>query len=114
MMTEAIITLEPTILLWVNEAEGIFGALTARKDGIEALIVFRNPEDARCYQEESGNHTAAEGFQCVGVGPKALAALLEKHGLETVAMPEEWTSAGAVDLFDAGDFVQMLEESPAE
>jgi hypothetical protein len=112
MMTEAIVTLEPTILLWIDEAEGAFAPLAAHKDGLEALVVFRTPEDALCYQQENGQHTLAEGFQRIGVGPKGLTALLGKHGLEFVALPEPWSGCGGVPVFDAGEFVRLLEESP--
>ncbi len=42
----------------------------------------------------------------------ALAALLDKHGLSWVAMPEPWTGeeSSGVDLFSRGNFFRFLEE----
>ncbi len=103
--------LAPTVP--VRKLPGRLGVVTARSGGKEALIVFRGPEDARGYQRTTGKHTAAEGFQLVGMGEEALAALLDMHGLSWVAMPEPWTgdSSSGVDLFTRENFLSFLAES---
>lgn len=59
-------------------------------------------------------HTAEEGFKTIGLGEEALAAILDKHGLSRVAIPEPWAEdlAGGVDLFTREGFFGLLEASP--
>jgi len=45
---------------------------------------------------------------------ETVAALLEYLGLSYVAVPEPWTGEGAVDVFEAENFIRMLEESLVE
>ena len=80
----------------------------------EALLVFRGPEDAWDYQRTTGKHTAEEGFMVLGLGDEALTAMLDKHGLSWVAMPEPWTgeAGSGVDLFRRESFLGMLAEFP--
>jgi hypothetical protein len=85
--------------------------VTVGKGLDEALLVFRGPEDARAYQEATGNHGRGEGFEIVGMAREAVEALLEQHGLSRVAMPEPWTGTGRVDLFTAENFLRLLEHA---
>ena len=108
-------TLEPTVLVRTAPGapgEARLGFVTAGKGAEEALIVFRGPEDARGYQEDSGKHTAAEGFQLIGMTPDAIESLLEVLDVHRVAMPEPWTGGqGRVDLFDRENFIRFLKEA---
>ena len=77
----------------------------------EAVTVFRGPEEARRFQQQTGRYTSEEGFVLIGVGIEALTAVLEAHGIGYVAMPEPGP-ARAWWTFEADDFIAMLEESP--
>jgi hypothetical protein len=77
----------------------------------EALIVFRNPEDARKFQEDAGKYSADEGFKLIGMSEKAIAAVLKKWGIRWVHMPKKWGSDDEVWTFEGESFVRMLEES---
>jgi hypothetical protein len=105
-------TLAPTVLVRM-EADGNFGVVTvpAGEDEDEALMVFRGPEDAWDYQRTSGKHTAEEGFEVIGLGDTALAAMLEKTGISWVVMPEPWTDdmTGGSHLFTRERFFGLLE-----
>ena len=106
------VLISPTVIL--RKGEPRLGvpelAVTMGEGADEALIVFRGADDARAYQRAAaGKHSAAEGFEVVDVNLEGLSALLDGHGLGYVAMPERWTGRGGVDLFDAGDFLAMLE-----
>ncbi len=109
--SEATFTLAPTVILRLD-AEGTLGVVTAGEGPEEALLVFRGPEDARGYQRTTGKHATAEGFQLIGMGEEAVAALLDKHGLSWVLMPEPWTgdASSGVDLFTRENFIRFLEE----
>jgi hypothetical protein len=102
--------LAPTVSVRL-EAES-YSVVTAREG--EALIVFRGPEDARAYQRTSGKHTEAEGFIVLGLSDRALAAMLDKHALSWVVMPEPWTgdSSAGSDLFTRDNFMRLLAECP--
>ncbi len=100
-------TVHPTVLV---RSGSTLDVVTVRDGGVEALLVFRGPDDAEGYRRTTGKHTAAEGFERVGVGRNALAALLDKQGISWVAMPEPWTGTGGVDLFAAADFLAFLDE----
>jgi len=118
--TEREIPISPTIIVWAGTGESSVGLrpsggglVTAGEGEKRALIVFRGPEDAFAYQRHTGKHTDAEGFKVVGVlEERALATILETQDLRYVAMPEPWAGGAAgVDLFTAGNFLRMLEES---
>lgn len=109
--TEAV-TIAPTVILRLGAA-GVFGAVTTESSPEEALVVFRGPEDAREYRRITGKHTAAEGYQLAGMSREALSALLDKHGLSWVAMPEPPTedASSGVDLFTRENFLALLAAS---
>ncbi len=101
----------PTVIVRVEGND--FGVVTTGKGEDEALIVFRGPEDAHKYQEQTGKYAAEEGFKLIGMDEEALAALLETQGIGLVAMPEPWVGGDAsVDLFSASNFLRMLQEAP--
>lgn len=119
MMTEQTATargeflLAPTVI--VRLEGGTFSVVTAGEGEEEALLVFRGPEDARAYQRTSGKHTTEEGFVVLGlVRDEAVAAMLDKHALSWVVMPEPWTgdSSAASALFTRGNFMRLLAECP--
>jgi hypothetical protein len=102
-------TIRPTVI--VRVLPDCLQAVTAGEGESEGLIVFRDPEDARAYQETTGKHTAGEGFLLIGMDCEAIADLLGAHGLHYVHMPEPWTGGNAgVDTFTAENFVRFLEE----
>ena len=102
-------TIAPTVLVRLEGDE--FGVVTVGGEAGEALVVFRGSEDARAYQRTSGKHTADEGFEVVGLGMAALEAMLDKHGLSWVAMPEPWSGEAGdlVDFFTREAFHELLE-----
>lgn len=104
---ETSVVIHPTVLVRLDG--DTMEAVTARDEGHEALIVFRGPEDAWAFQRHNGRYSAAEGFSVVGMEPVAVASLLDKHGLAYVAMSEEWTGSGGVDLFTAANFLELLD-----
>ncbi len=110
--------LTPTVLLRLIEArvgeytEERVELVTAGSGTEEALIVFRNPEEAEKFRKTTGKYSAAEGFRRIGMGLEAIKAVFEKWGLRYVHMPEAWGESGVVDTFEADSFVRMLEESP--
>lgn len=106
---EATSTVHPAVLVNADHAEGTLGVVTAGEGEHEALVVFRGPDDARAYQRDNCKHSAAEGFEIIGMGRDALASLLDKQGISWVAMPEEWTGSGSVDLFSAAGFLELLD-----
>ncbi len=111
------VRIRPTIIATAPTDGGgdVVGFVTADLPaaGGEALVVFRGLEDAREYQERTGKSTPGEGYKIiVGLSAGALADVLDTLGAPLVAMPGLWTGGdGEVDVFDAGDFVAMLEES---
>ncbi len=113
-MTEETIRVSPTVLVWWRPEEDSYGVVTAGEGAEKALVVFRNAEDARAFQGQTGKHTPAQGIEPKRAGLEELAALLEDQGIAWVAVPEAWTGEGMVDLFGAGDFLDMLETSPKE
>ena len=78
----------------------------------DALLVFRSPEDAEAFRAQSGKHPAAEGWRTLDMDRDLLAGILDLHNLDAVAMPEEWTGDGRVDLFTAAAFLKLLDASP--
>ncbi len=110
-MTEAASRIRPTVLVLDREGDETFGFVTAWEGEGKALIVFRGPEDAFGFQKHTGRYTPGEGFRVIGMDHQALEALLDKEGIEYVALPEPWTGKGMVDLFEASNFIAMLEES---
>ncbi len=105
-------TLAPTVLYRMDPERDLQSTATVPTEIGEALIVFRGPEDAQGYQRTTGKHTDEEGFQLVGMSEEALAALLDKHGLSWVAMPEPWTGeeSSGVDVFARENFFRFLGE----
>ena len=77
----------------------------------EALLVFRGEEDAEAFRRDTGRCPASEGFGAVNLSGEEIADVLAMHGLAIVAMPEPWTGAGGVDLFEGENFIRLLEES---
>ena len=100
-------TILPTVLIRLGPES--MEVVIIPKDEEEALVVFRGPEDAAGYQEDSGKHTAEEGFELIGMGHEAIAALLEKHNLGWVHLVGPWGSNEEGSLFQAGNFVRFLE-----
>lgn len=113
MTAQEEVLIRPTVILRLDEEEETLGTATVRKDGMEALMVFRGPEDAFAFQRQAGKHTAAEGFEVIGMGRDGVAALLGKHGLDHVIMPERWTGGAdaSADVFTADNFLRLLDES---
>jgi hypothetical protein len=91
--------------------------VTAGGGADEALIVFRGFGDARAFQAGNPRYSGAEGFLAIGMEREAVAAVLGKHGLGWVHMPEAWTGekGAGVDSFTAANFLGLLEasETPA-
>ncbi len=119
-MTEAMTTTEgdvlisPTILLRVNVHEDRMEFVTtAPGTDREALIVFRNKEDAAAFQESAGKFTEEEGFGRVGIGHEGIAKILEEMGISYVDMPMSWTGRkdNKVPRFEGAAFIRFLEES---
>ncbi len=110
--TEEAFALSPTVIVRVTPEE--IGVVTVGKGHDEALLVFRGPEEARAYQEASGKHVRGIGFEFVGMTREAVRAVLDKHDLSRVAMPEPWTGTGRVDLFTAENFLRLLEEAEGD
>ncbi len=112
---ETTLTIRPTVIARPGEArEGTLDVLAMPYEGGEkALVVFRDADDARAYQDHAGKHTLAEGYKLVAVNVEELTAILEVHELRYVAMPEPWTGEGVVDTFEADSFVVLLKgEAP--
>lgn len=109
--SEEAILISPTVI--VRAAPESIGVVTVGKGPDEALLVFRGPEDARAYQEAFGKQDRADGFEIVGMPLEAVEALLERHGLSRVAMPEPWTGTGRADLFSAENFLRLLGDTEA-
>jgi len=105
--SEATFTLAPTVLVRAGDTLDV---VTVQDGDLEALIVFRVPDDAAGYQQGTPKHAPAEGFERVGMKRDAIAALLDTQGIAWVAMPEPWTGKGGVDLFAAADFLAFLDE----
>ncbi len=108
-LTGEAFVLSPTAIVRVTPES--IGVVTASKGPDEALLVFCGPEDARAYQKATGKHDGREGFELVGMTREAIAAVLDKHGLSRVAMPEPWTGTARVDLFTAENFLRLLEHA---
>lgn len=99
--------INPTVIVRVPPEET--GVVTIGVGSDAALLVFRGPEDARAFQEHTGEHDGRDGFEVRGMDLEDLAWLLDEHGLLFVAMPEPWTGEGGVDLFNADAFLLLLE-----
>ncbi len=113
-MTEQAVGILPTVIMSDREGDETFGFVTAWEGPVKALIVFRGPEDAFKFREQTGRYTSEEGCRVIGMDHEALDALLEREGIGYVAMPERWTGRGGVDLFTRDNFIRMLEESLEE
>lgn len=101
------VRVSPTII--ARACAETVGFVTVGEGTDRALLVFRGPEDAAGFRRTSGDYGPREGFVLVGIGREGLRQLPDAHELQNVAMPEAWTGAGRVDLFDAGDFLEILE-----
>ena len=105
--------LEPTVIMRLDLEADTYGFVTADEGAGEYLIVFRNPEDARAFQQDTGKYTPEEGCKLLGVYETAIAAILKKSGVKLIAMPQSWAGGDErVDTFKGEDFIEMLEESP--
>ena len=103
----------PTILLRVNVHEDSMSFVTTETGtDREALIVFRNPEDAAKLQEDPGKFPKEENFERITVPHKAIANLLEMQNIPNVVMPQGWKGdTDDVDCFKGANFVRFLEGS---
>jgi hypothetical protein len=105
------VLVEPTALL--RAVPGAIDAAVTEKAGRgRALIVFRSEGEAEKYRSATGNNPEAEGWRTVPLEPWQLSDVLAMQGCTHVAMPEEWTGKGGVDVLAAEAFVRMLEEAP--
>ena len=107
-MTEDTVHIVPTILYRMGR--GKLEAVTVNREDGHTMIVFRSPEEAERFRQDTGKYPEAEGFKAVSVDHEQLAAFLKVHGCTHVGMPEPW-GEGGVDRFEAADFIGMLEES---
>ncbi len=87
-MTEATFTVRPTVIVRAGLAEDTYYMLTLGEGDDKALMVFRAPEEAAKYQQQTGNHAPEQGFRIVTFAADELEVLLEAHGLGYVAIPE--------------------------
>jgi hypothetical protein len=94
----------PTISCWVLEDHR--GVVTADQGEGEALIIFRDLEEARSFQAR----TATEACRLVSMSREALQALLLKYDLRWVAVLKPRTEAHVVDLVSTQAFIDMLAE----
>ena len=82
------------------------GAVTADQGEGEALIVFRDPREARDFRER----TATESYKLAEVTLEGLRTLLDKRDLGWVVVPKPRTGRHVADVFTARAFVEMLDE----
>lgn len=73
--------------------------------------MFGGEDDARGYQHDTGKHTAGEGFGIFGIERDGIASLLDKQGIDHVALTSPWTGSGPVDPFTAAGFLELLDTS---
>ena len=101
-------TISPTIIRRRAGGGVPQGVMTARDPELgDILYVFRSPEEAAKYQEQTGQHR--EGFEAVRASPHEIVKLCEEYGLGFIAMPEAWTGGeGRVDFFTVEGFVRLL------
>ncbi len=113
-MSDDTFTVHPTVLYRATAPDTLEAAVVDDPDGGErrALLVFRDEEEAEKYRAATGRYPASEGWRPVNLDHRDLANVVAMHGCTHVAMPEPWTGEGAVDFFDAGGFIGMLEASP--
>ena len=107
-MTEETIHITPHVIARTSGKS--MELVEATHQGVTALPVFRNEDDARGFMEDSGN-VSEKGFKPVPVDHEMLAGLLAIMGIDHVAASEAWTGTGGVDLFKGAVFVRMLEDS---
>ena len=100
-------TIQPTVL--VRRLPDRIDVVSAGEGETEGLIVFRGAKGARRYQEYTNKHTAAEGYELLGMDQEGIAALLDFEKIPYVHMPERWIGGnGGVDTFTAENFVRLL------
>ena len=77
-----------------------------------ALLVFASEENAETFRTETGLYPASEGFEVVAVDLDGVRNLVRTLGFETVALCGSRSGAGGgADVFYAGAFCEMLEDS---
>lgn len=108
MMADTFV-LRPTALLRFDG--DVLAVATMNADEGQAMLVFRDPDEARKYQEHTGKSLPSEGFKRMQLGEEEIDALLDTNGIGYVAMPEPWTGGGGVDLFTAENFLEFLRTS---
>ena len=100
-----------TITVVYRAGGGTFEAAVADHERGRALFVFASEEEATEYRLRTGTYPAEEGFVNVPLDLTALEDLLGLHECTHVVTPVSLAGDGGPDLFDAGDFVGMLEEA---
>jgi hypothetical protein len=93
-----------TVICWVLEDRT--GVVTADQGDGESLLVFRDLEEARGFQERTGK----EGCKLVGLSLEALRRLCNKYDFGWVAIPESPIEQHMVTLFTARAFIERLDE----
>lgn len=82
---------------------------TIEREGVRALCVFRNEEDAKEWRSEA--HHLDESMKPLPVEDEVLRDLLELHKCGHVVTPISFLGDDSVDLYPAEGFMQILEGS---
>jgi hypothetical protein len=86
-------------------------SVTIEREGVRALHVFRNEEEAEDWRREYGIYPEAEGFKVLPAEDDIVRYLLELHQCTHVVTPVSWLGEDGADLFTVENFIKMLEES---
>jgi hypothetical protein len=109
--------LSPTVIV-KRTRYGAVGFVTSGKGEEETLLVFRNEEDAKAFQESVGKYPEEEEeeeeeeFVRVNMGRDEIADVFKLCNLSWVAVPHAWTGKGGVDSFTAEGFLGLLDSCP--
>lgn len=108
---EGTIHIEPTIIRRRDEEVQV----VANVPDDNALLVFRNEEDAGRFRATTGRYPADKGYEAVYMDARDLARTCIQHGFTQVCMPGPWTGTreSGADFFKAHLFVKMLVDSVA-
>jgi hypothetical protein len=86
-------------------------SVTREREGVHALFVFRNEEEAEGYRREYGLYPEEDGFKVLPAEDEVVRDLLAMHHCTHVVTPVSWLGEESSDLYTAEDFMKVLESA---
>jgi hypothetical protein len=105
--------ISPVVLcrITLTQEEIKIESVTIEREGVHALFVFRNEEDAESYRREFGIYPEEDGFKVLPAEDEVVRDLLAMHHCTHVVTPNSWLGEESSDLYTAEDFMRILESA---